>query len=110
MPEEPKFPAAWQRSVLPLLLLAQLRRGPAHGYALAKALASRGLDPLKGATLYPALAKLEADGLVSTSWEQGQGGPGRKVYELSGAGRSELAHQSMAFAAFSGIVRGASAS
>lgn len=100
MPEEPKFPAAWQRSVLPLLLLAQLRRGPAHGYALAKALAARGLDPLKGATLYPAMAKLEAGGLVSTSWEQSQGGPGR----------SELAHQSLAFAAFSGIVRGASAS
>ena len=87
------FPGSWQRAMLPMLLLAELSLGPTHGYALSKNLQQRGLGPLKGATLYPALAKLEASGLVETRWEEGQGAPGRKVYELSDAGSIELKAQ-----------------
>ncbi|GAA1411494.1 hypothetical protein AUR04nite_01840 [Glutamicibacter uratoxydans] len=100
MTEKPRFPASWQRAVLPLLLLDQLAAGPAHGYAIAKALESRGFDPFKGATLYPALAKLESSGAVSTTWEEGQGGPGRKVYELTSSGRAELADHKRLFSDF----------
>ena len=70
------FPGSWQRAMLPMLLLAELSAGQAHGSALAKSLQERGFGPLKGATLYPALAKLEASGFVETRWEEGQGGPG----------------------------------
>ena len=100
------FPSGWQRAVLPTLLLTQLENGPAHGYAIAKALAAGGFDPPKGAALYPALAKLEASGAVSTTWEEGQGGPGRKVYELTPAGREQLARQLRLFADFAKLVVG----
>ncbi len=99
-------PSSWQRAVLPLLLLQELSTGPAHGYALGRAIADRGFAPLKGATLYPALARLEESGLVSTHWEQGEGGPGRKVYEISSAGRRELESLGAAWAAFAARVGG----
>lgn len=84
------IPAGWQRAMLAFLLLGELERGAAHGYALARSLATRGFNPIKGAALYPALGKLEAEQLVTTSWEEGQGGPGRKVYEISVLGRRQL--------------------
>ena|SRR5690606_11291723 len=97
MSKDSPFPGSWQRAMLPMLLLAELSNGPAHGYALSKSLQERGFGPLKGATLYPALAKLEASGFVETRWEEGQGGPGRKVYELSASGRTELDAQRASF-------------
>lgn len=83
--------------MLGFLLLSELERGSAHGYALARSLETRGFNPIKGATLYPALGKLEAEQLVTTSWEEGQGGPGRKVYEITAAGRRQLRNYHQAF-------------
>lgn len=105
MSSEEQFPSTWQRAMLPMLLLAELSGGSAHGYALSKSLQERGLGPIKGATLYPALAKLEASGFVETRWEEGQGGPGRKVYELSAAGRAELQTQRSGFERLTDLVR-----
>lgn len=85
-----EFPVTWQRAFLPMRLLGELRRGPNHGYAVARALEGSGFTRVKGATLYPALAKLELDGFLSTTWEDGHGGPGRKVYALTPAGHIEL--------------------
>ena len=50
-----------------------------------------GLQPIKGAQLYPALVKMENDGLIAARWEQSESGPARKVYELTDAGRTEVA-------------------
>jgi PadR family transcriptional regulator, regulatory protein PadR len=62
------------RGHLDLLLLATLHdRGPAHGYALITALreGSEGAFDLPEGTVYPALHRLERDGLVSSYWEDG---------------------------------------
>lgn len=83
--------AAWQRAVLPLLMLRVLDAAPRHGYGISQALADAGLQPIKGAQLYPALVKLEADDAVRTTWEPGDSGPARKVYALTDAGRRRLA-------------------
>lgn len=105
MTSEEEFPSSWQRALLPLLLIAELSGGPTHGYALSKSLQERGFGPIKGATLYPALAKLEASGFVITRWEEGQGGPGRKVYELSATGQAELHTQRASFERLADLVR-----
>ncbi len=105
MSKESPFPSSWQRAMLPMLLMAELSTGPAHGYALSKSLQERGFGPVKGATLYPALAKLEASGFVETRWEEGQGGPGRKVYGLSASGRSELESQRANFDMLAQLVK-----
>lgn len=83
--------AAWQRATLPLLILGVLESAPRHGYGVSAALVEVGLQPIKGAQLYPALVKLENDGCIVAEWEQSESGPARKVYELTDSGRSELA-------------------
>lgn len=93
MIEEKQYPSSWQRAVLPMSLLDAIEAGPNHGYAIAQMLESRGFSPIKGSTLYPALLKLEAAGLLDSFWEEGDGAPGRKVYTLTGTGRGHLAAQ-----------------
>jgi PadR family transcriptional regulator, regulatory protein PadR len=92
--------AAWQRVSLPMLILNVLAVAPRHGYGIAQALVSAGLQPLKGGQLYPALVRLEDEGSIVARWEESESGPARKVYELTAAGhaqRDELRAQWFAF-------------
>lgn len=77
---------------LALLLLATLRDGPAHGYALARTIERRTENALqlREGTLYPALHTLERDGLIASAWETPTGGRERKVYRLTQAGEKKL--------------------
>jgi DNA-binding PadR family transcriptional regulator len=80
------------RGHLDLLLLNALNRtGPTHGYALITALRERsnGTFDLPEGTVYPALHRLERDGLVTSEW--GEGAPRRRrVYRLTQAGEAAL--------------------
>ena len=87
---EVRWPGEWLRGVLQLCVLGVLADGPTYGYAIAARLEQAGLGSVKGGTLYPLLARLEADGLVSSSWQAGDGGPGRKYFTLTEPGREEL--------------------
>ncbi len=73
---------------LRLYLLKLLDEAPRHGYEVIRLLEERfeGLYAPSAGTVYPRLAKLEKEGLVSHSTEGG-----RKVYRLTDAGRAELA-------------------
>jgi DNA-binding PadR family transcriptional regulator len=75
-----------------LLLLSTLRAGPLHGYGVVEKLRglSDGAFDLAEGTVYPALYRLEAAGLLSSSWTRAAGRR-RRVYELTKRGRSELA-------------------
>jgi len=77
---------------LALLLLATLRDGPAHGYALARTIERRTANALKlrEGTLYPALHALERDDLIASAWETPAGGRERKVYRLTPSGEKKL--------------------
>ncbi len=86
-------PAEWLRGVLEIATLAVLQQGPAHGYAVAQVLQEAGLGQIKGGTLYPLLTRLETAGLLTSSWRAGTGGPGRKVFQITGAGQAELANR-----------------
>ncbi|MEV0693380.1 PadR family transcriptional regulator [Streptomyces sp. NPDC050388] len=91
---------AWLRAVLPLCLLATLERGESYGYALLQQLEESGLGTVKGAVLYPALTRLADDGAVEVRWAPGEGGPGRKYYRLTDAGRDRLARERQAWQEF----------
>lgn len=80
----------WQRASLPLLILRILHAGPRHGYGISQALVDAGLRPVKGAQLYPALVRLEADHAIVGTWELGEAGPARKVYSLTDSGQARL--------------------
>jgi PadR family transcriptional regulator PadR len=82
--------AQWLRGVLDLCVLGALTRGESYGYEIAQRLDAGGLGPVAGGTLYPTLLRLERLGLVATEWRAGAGGPARKYYRLSDAGRGAL--------------------
>ncbi|MGW7007591.1 helix-turn-helix transcriptional regulator [Streptomyces sp. NPDC054933] len=73
---------------LRLYLLKLLDESPRHGYEVIRLLEERfqGLYAPSAGTVYPRLAKLEKEGLVTHTTEGG-----RKVYSLTDAGRAELA-------------------
>jgi len=75
-----------------LLLLHLLAERPMYGFELAEHLESgtAGVLDLKEGTLYPALHRLEADGLVESSWQDSPSGPRRRYYKLTSLGRGAL--------------------
>jgi PadR family transcriptional regulator PadR len=80
------------RGHLDLLLLATLHRtGAVHGYALISALQedSGGAFTLPEGTVYPALHRLERDGLISSRWQDASPRR-RRVYELTPDGLAAL--------------------
>ncbi len=81
---------------LALLILATLRDGPAHGYALARTIERRTENALqlREGTLYPALHALERDGLVQSAWETPPNGRERKTYTLTESGAKKLSEWS----------------
>lgn len=82
--------AQWLRGVLDLCVLALLRDGESYGYELSQRLQVAGLGSVQGGTLYPVLLRLQRDGLVTASWQEGGNGPARKYYRISATGRRTL--------------------
>jgi PadR family transcriptional regulator, regulatory protein PadR len=79
------------RGVLDLCLLAVMDEGPAYGYEMTKRLRARGMSMVGEGSIYPLLGRLERDGLVETYRAASNGGPPRKYYRPSDAGRAALA-------------------
>ena len=72
-----------------LLLLAE---EPRHGYELAASLRTWDFEGVTPSMVYRDLARLEAEGLVRSFWEASQArGPARHMYDLTEAGREDLA-------------------
>ncbi|MEU0007752.1 PadR family transcriptional regulator [Streptomyces sp. NPDC006314] len=85
------MPPVFAHGRLRLYLLKLLDEAPRHGYEVIRLLEERfqGLYAPSAGTVYPRLAKLEAEGLVRHTTEGG-----RKVYSITDAGRAELADRS----------------
>lgn len=85
------MPPVFAHGRLRLYLLKLLDEAPRHGYEVIRLLEERfqGLYAPSAGTVYPRLAKLEAEGLVTHTTEGG-----RKVYSITDAGRAELADRS----------------
>ncbi len=93
---------------LDALLLAALQDGPRHGYAVIEALraSSAGRLDLPTGTIYPALRRLEAAGLITGSWSV-VGGRQRREYQLTKAGDQALADKRAAWREFAATVSAA---
>jgi transcriptional regulator len=90
---------------LDVLVLAVLRAGPAHGYAVIESLRlrSEGAFDLAEGTVYPVLHRLEAAGLLASAWSTAAGRR-RRVYRLTRRGRAELAARERDWRAFATAV------
>jgi PadR family transcriptional regulator PadR len=76
-----------RRGLVMLAVLGQLNRKQ-YGYALLKLLSDQGLDVDQG-TLYPLLRRLEAQGLLQSSWNVDEVRP-RRYYAITSEGRKLL--------------------
>ena len=75
-------------------LLAALSVSEGHGYDLARAveeMTAGEVVPDAGG-LYRILRRLEEDGFVISEWQEGDSGPQRRSYRITGDGRALLAH------------------
>ncbi len=93
---------------LDALLLAALEDGPRHGYAVIEALrqASGGRLDMATGTVYPALRRLEAAGLISGSWSV-VAGRRRREYRLTPAGADALSRRRLEWRDFAAMISGA---
>jgi len=91
------------------MVLSILETGEAHGYEILKRFQARGAGSLtlKEGSLYPALYRLEQEGLIRGKWETGgekRRGPRRRIYSLTEKGRKELARKRGAWQTFAQVV------
>ena len=63
-----------------------------YGYQLVREMEHRssGYFRLKEGTLYPALHRIERDGLVESAWEGSSNGHSRRYYNITAVGRERL--------------------
>ena len=84
------------REVLPgtlyLLILRTLRRGPLHGYAIAKRIKESSRDGLKieEGSLYPALNRMLVKGWLAAEWGVSENNRKARFYKLTAEGRRRL--------------------
>ena len=79
------------KGTLPTLILQALAEQPSHGYRIAQQIKARskGVLDFKEGTLYPALHKLENEGLVA-SYEGMEQGRARRYYRITKSGKAVL--------------------
>ncbi|MDQ4069273.1 MAG: PadR family transcriptional regulator, partial [Actinomycetota bacterium] len=80
------------RELLPPFLLLLLAESPGHGWDLMERLKPLGFDWGGPGPIYRDLRALESAGLITSQWDVGRTGPGRRVYEVTPDGRRSLEH------------------
>ena len=79
---------------LDLLVLKILSRRPGlHGYAVMTAIQEISADVLRAeeGSLYPALHRMEQSGWIRAKWTTKENGRRARIYELTAAGKNQLA-------------------
>lgn len=83
------------QGALDLLILKTLQRQPMHGYGIAQRIQQVSEDSLRveEGSLYPALHRIEQQGLISAEWRSTESHRRAKYYRLTAAGRLQLARE-----------------
>ena len=80
------------QGTLHMLILKTLALEPMHGYGIGVRLEqiSKGVFRVNGGSLFPALRRLERDGLITGDWRASENNRRAKYYALTPAGRATL--------------------
>src|SRR4029077_14724735 len=94
------------QSTLDMLILRTLLFGPLHGRAIATHIQRTTDDVLQveQGSLYPALHRLERQGLIAGNWEANESGRDLKFYKLTSAGRKQLAQEASNWRRFTAAI------
>ena len=87
------------QGTLDLLILKALSLQPMHGWAISERLhqVSRATLQVPQGSLYPALHRLERRGLIRAEWGASDNNRKAKYYDLTRAGRKQLAAEEVAW-------------
>jgi transcriptional regulator len=80
------------QGTLDMLVLQTLQWGPQHGHGVGQAIrrSSAELLHIERGSLYPALHRLEAQGLIASEWKASELNRRAKYYRLTAAGKKRL--------------------
>lgn len=94
------------QGTLGVLILKALSWGPLHGYGIGRWIEQVGGSELlvEEGSLYPALHRLEARGLVRSEWSVSETNRRVKTYTLTEQGRQQLRAESARWAGFSAAI------
>src|ERR687889_1936165 len=85
---------------LDMLILKSLSIGVMHGYGIAQHIRTVSGEVLhvEEGSLYPALQRLQLQGLVASEWGQSANNRRARYYRLTAAGRRQLGETESSFA------------
>ena len=80
------------RGSLDLLILKTLSLAPMHGWGISQRIQqiSKGVLEVNQGSLYPALQRLEKDGLITSDWDTTDNNRRARYYRLTASGRRAL--------------------
>jgi PadR family transcriptional regulator PadR len=83
------------QGTLDMLVLKTLALGPMHGWGISQRIQQISEDVLviNQGSLYPAMYRLEQQGLIKSEWGSSENNRQAKYYELTRAGRKKLAEE-----------------
>jgi PadR family transcriptional regulator PadR len=94
------------QGTLDVLVLKALSLGPRHGFAVGRWIRERSRDTIRveDRALYVALHRLEARGLVDSTWGTSENNRRARYYELTAGGRRALRRKAAEWDAYAGAV------
>ena len=92
------------RGSLDLLILKTLSLAPMHGWGISQRVQqiSDGVLEVNQGSLYPALQRLEKDGLVTSDWDTTDNNRRARYYRLTASGRRALGAELESWRRFAG--------
>ena len=94
------------QGTLDLLILTTLRLQPNHGWGIAQRIQQLSEDVLtvNQGSLYPALGRLEEQGLIAAEWGVSENNRRARYYSLTRAGRKQLDSETAQWQAVSAAI------
>jgi len=80
------------QGTLDMLIMQTLQWGPEHGHGIGQAIRAKSgeLLNIEAGSLYPALHRLERQGVIASEWKLSHNNQRAKYYRLTAAGRKQL--------------------
>jgi len=94
------------QGTLDMLILKTLTRGQMHGYGIARSIQKVSEEVLRveEGSLYPALHRLELDGLIDSEWGQSTNNRRAKYYQLTALGQKHLVSETKNWSRLAGAI------
>ena len=94
------------QGTLPLLILRTLAAGPNHGFAIARRIQqiSKAVLRVEQGSLYPALHRMELDGVIESYWDTTENNRRARYYRLTRRGSRALESETERWNSISGAI------